>query len=82
MQVANQQGVFLAKVLSGQITDPAKKRFEYFHRGEPICETQGEYAIVTPVVTGAMTNIGGGEGLIDAPLGKMKGRLAWVAWRS
>ncbi|KAI5453063.1 hypothetical protein NCC49_006092 [Naganishia albida] len=62
-QVANQQGVFLAKVLSGQVTEPAQKRFEYFHRG-------------------AMTNIGGGEGLIDAPLGRMKGRLAWVAWRS
>lgn len=42
-QVANQQGIFLAKVLSGQIADPAKRRFEYFHRGEyigtvPSCE--------------------------------------------
>lgn len=34
LQVANQQGVFLAKVLSGQVTEPAQKRFEYFHRGK------------------------------------------------
>lgn len=37
-----------------------------------------------PLMTnpGSMTNIGGGEGLLDAPLGKMKGRFAWLAWRS
>ena len=32
--------------------------------------------------SGSMTNIGGGEGLVDAPMGKLKGRLAWLAWRS
>jgi NADH dehydrogenase FAD-containing subunit len=34
IQVANQEGVFLADLLSGRISDPAKKSFKYVHRGE------------------------------------------------
>lgn len=34
LQVANQQGAFLAKLLSGKITDPTKQSFKYKHFGE------------------------------------------------
>lgn len=36
--MANQQGLFLAKLLSGQITEPSKQQFTYHHRGMPSFE--------------------------------------------
>lgn len=34
LQVANQEGVFLADLLSGRISNPAKRSFKYVHRGK------------------------------------------------
>lgn len=103
-QVANQEGVHLANLLSGRTSaDPKSKIFNYVHKGqffsffffkawiysveqELMCRffflpQHSRTSFFVDFCAGSMTNIGGGQGLIQSPLGDLRGRIAWMLWR-
>lgn len=71
-QVATQKGSYLASLFNNHITTPLPNLSQELKQAPPFQWHD----------KGSMASIGSGKALIDSPVKKESGALAWVLWRS